>query len=97
MRAENIWRAIYREQKYQQLKGNNVDLDYSCRYSNCDNKEVIEVYNKREFQTEHICLDCFVEDWGNYDYFVQLNTLYDESYHEPSFFDKYGVKNESKK
>lgn len=96
MTAQRLWEIVFKLQNIQESKKN--DLLYRefavCKYSKCNNKKVIQIYNKDEWTTEFICKKCFIQDWGKTDYTVVLPTLYDEYEYVDSIFEKYGVDNE---
>lgn len=96
MGPKEIWDFIYKQQQIQNKRGNYlIDDYYHCRYTKCNNKEVIKIYNKDEWETEWICKECFVDDWGKTDYCIVLPTIYDEKDYVPtSIFIKYGDNNE---
>lgn len=96
MRIEKLWDLIYKLQKYQYDNGNEyVDFEHSyCRYTRCNSKQHIQIYNKDEWETEWICKECFVDNYGKTDYCVVLPTIYDDNCDHESIFEKYGVKND---
>lgn len=103
MNARKLWDFIYQCQKEQFESGNvgNFDIEFnlnvSCSKENCSNTKCIQTcsfYNSNEF----ICKECFVNNIINYDYIIDLSTLYNKWIYDPlTFFEKYGDDNEPKK